>query len=153
MIPPNNKSWRGTKEPLDECERGEWKACLKVNIQKNYVNGIQSQHFMASRWGNTSRWKHRLYFFLGGGLQNHCRQWLQPWNWKIFGPLKESNEKPRQHIKNHHFANKGPYSHIMVFPVVMHGCKSRTIKKADELMFSNCGAGEDPWGSLGLHGT
>ena len=32
----------------------------------------------------------------------------------------------------------------MVFPVVMYGCESWTIKKtAKELMPSNCGAGED----------
>ena len=35
----------------------------------------------------------------------------------------------------------------MVFPVVMYGCKSWTIKKAEpkELMLSNCGAEEDSW--------
>ena len=34
----------------------------------------------------------------------------------------------------------------MVFPVVMYGCESWTIKKAEcqELMLWNCGAGEDP---------
>ena len=33
----------------------------------------------------------------------------------------------------------------MVFPVVMYGCASWTIKKAksEELIFLNCGAGED----------
>ena len=33
----------------------------------------------------------------------------------------------------------------MAFPVVMHGCESWTIKKAEcqELMFLNCGVGED----------
>ena len=33
----------------------------------------------------------------------------------------------------------------IVFPVVMYGCESWTIKKAstEELMLSNCGAGED----------
>ena len=33
----------------------------------------------------------------------------------------------------------------MVFPVVMYGCESWTIKKTntEELMLSNCGAGED----------
>ena len=32
-----------------------------------------------------------------------------------------------------------------VFPVVMHGCESWTIKKlsAEELMLLNCGVGED----------
>ena len=30
-----------------------------------------------------------------------------------------------------------------VFPVVMYGCKSWTVKKARELMLLNCGVGED----------
>ena len=42
----------------------------------------------------------------------------------------------------------------MVFPVVMYGCESWTVKKAErrELMFLNCGVGEDSWESLGLQG-
>ena len=31
----------------------------------------------------------------------------------------------------------------MVFPVVMYGCVSWAIKKAEELMLLNCGVGED----------
>ena len=31
----------------------------------------------------------------------------------------------------------------MIFPVVIYGCKSWTVKKAEELMLLNCGAGED----------
>ena len=51
----------------------------------------------------------RLYF---GGLQNHCRWWLQPWNYKMLAPWKKSYDQPRQHIKKqrHHYANKGPSS-------------------------------------------
>ena len=43
----------------------------------------------------------------------------------------------------------------MVFPVVMYGCESWTVQKAEELMLLmilNCGAGEDSWESLGLQG-
>ena len=43
----------------------------------------------------------------------------------------------------------------MVFPVVMNGCESWTVKKAErreELMLLNCGVGEDSWESLGLQG-
>ena len=42
----------------------------------------------------------------------------------------------------------------MVFPVVMDGCESWTVKKAEhrELMLLNCGVGEDSWESLGLQG-
>ena len=40
----------------------------------------------------------------------------------------------------------------MVFPVVMYGCESWTIKKlsAEELMLLNCGVGEDSLESLRL---
>ena len=39
----------------------------------------------------------------------------------------------RQHIKKqrHYFANKGRLVKAMVFPVVMYGCESWTIKKAE----------------------
>ena len=31
----------------------------------------------------------------------------------------------------------------MVFPVVVYGCESWTLKKAEELILLNCGVGED----------
>ena len=31
----------------------------------------------------------------------------------------------------HYFVNKGPSSKAMVFPVVMYGCESWTVKKAE----------------------
>ena len=42
----------------------------------------------------------------------------------------------------------------MAFPVVMYGCESWTVKKAEhqELMLLNCGVGEDSLESLGLQG-
>ena len=47
-------------------------------------------------------------------------------------PWKKSYDQPRQHIKRqrHYFANKGPSS-LVFFPVVMYGCESWTIKKAE----------------------
>ena len=38
--------------------------------------------------------------------------WLQPWNWKMFAPWKESYDKPRQYVKKqrYHFTDKGLYS-------------------------------------------
>ena len=42
----------------------------------------------------------------------------------------------------------------MVFPVVMYGCESWTIKlSTEEFMLLNCGVGEDSLESLGLHGV
>ena len=56
------------------------------------------------------QWKQCQILFLG--LQNHCRWWLQPWNWKMLSPQKKSYDQPRQYIEKqrHYFANKGPYS-------------------------------------------
>ena len=48
---------------------------------------------MGNRWGN-SRYSVRLF----GGLQNHCRWWLQPWSLKTLTPWKESYDQTRQHI-------------------------------------------------------
>ena len=40
---------------------------------------------------------------------------------------------------------KVPIVNVMVFPVVMYGCESWTIKKlsTEELLLLNCGGGED----------
>ena len=48
-------------------------------------------------------------------------------------PWKESYDQPRQHIKKkrHYFANKVRLVKAMVFPVVMYGCESWTVKKAE----------------------
>ena len=48
-------------------------------------------------------------------------------------PWKKSYDQPRQHIKKqrHYFANKGPLVKAMVSTVVMYGCESWTIKKAE----------------------
>ena len=42
----------------------------------------------------------------------------------------------------------------MVFPVVIYGCESWTVKKAEHrrMTLLNCGVGEDSWESLGLQG-
>ena len=73
---PLGRKWRGTKKPLDESERGEWKSWLKAQHSENEDHGIWSHHFMGNRWGNSGNGVRRYLF----GLQNHCRWWLQLWN-------------------------------------------------------------------------
>ena len=46
-------------------------------------------------------------------------------------------------IKNITLLTKVHIVKALVFPVVMYGCESWAIKKAEELMLLNCGAGED----------
>ena len=71
--------------------------------------------------------------FILGGLQNHCRWWLQPWNEKTLTPWKKSYDQPKQHIKKqrHYLADKGPPSPSYSFSLVMYEYESWTIKKAE----------------------
>ena len=52
------------------------KVALQLNIQKTKITALGSITSWKNRWGNSGN-SDRLYF---GGLQNHCRWWLQPWN-------------------------------------------------------------------------
>ena len=49
----------------------------------------------------------------------------------MLAPWKKSYDKPRQYIKkqNYYFADKVCLVKAIVFPVVMYGCESWTIKK------------------------
>ena len=51
----------------------------------------------------------------------------------MLAPWKKTYDQPRQHIKKqrHDFANKGRLVKAMVFPIVMYGCESWTVKKAE----------------------
>ena len=51
----------------------------------------------------------------------------------MLAPWKKSYDKPTQCIKEQrlHFADKARIVQAMVFPVVMYGCESWTIRKAE----------------------
>jgi len=51
----------------------------------------------------------------------------------MLAPWKKSYNQPRQHIKKqrHYFGNKVHLVKAMVFSVVMYGCDSWTVKKAE----------------------
>ena len=65
---PYGRKWRGTKEPLDESDRGEWKSWLKTQHSKNEDHGIRSHHFMGNRWGNNGN-SDRLFSWAPKSLQ------------------------------------------------------------------------------------
>ena len=54
----------------------EYPGPISLRMDSLDLLAVQGNHFLANRWGNSgnSGW---LYF---GGLQNHCRWWLQTWN-------------------------------------------------------------------------
>ena len=68
MTPPLWQKAKRTKEPLDESERGECKAGLKLNIQKTKIMAFSS---ITSWQIDGKQWKQWLTLFWG--LQNHCR--------------------------------------------------------------------------------
>ena len=102
------------------------KVGLKCNIQ--ITHGISSHHFMANRWGNNEN-SDRLYFL---GLQNHCRWWLQPWNWcSLLGRKVMTNLDSILKSRDITLPTNVCLVKAMVFPVVMSGRESWTIKKAE----------------------
>ena len=68
-------------------------------------------------------------------------------NLKMLAPWKKSMIKPDSILKSIDITLPAKVHLVkaMVFPVVMYGCESWTIKKAEleELMLLNCGVGED----------
>ena len=51
----------------------------------------------------------------------------------MLAPWKKSYDQPSKHIKKqrHYFPTKVHLAKAMVFPEVMYGCESWTIKKAE----------------------
>ena len=103
------------------------KAALKLTIQK--TKSVASGPITS--WQiDGGKMKAVTDFILGGskiiadGDYSHEIKTLPPW--------KEDYDKPRQHIKKPrlHFANKVHRVKPVVFPVVIYGCESWTIKKA-----------------------
>ena len=121
---PNGRKWRGTKEPLDEGERGVWRAGLTLNTQKTMI--MASGHIIS--WqiegGNVEAVTH--FIFLDS---------------KITGDGDYSHE-----IKRHFLLGKKAMTNLdsiltvetqvhivkaMVFSVVKYGCESWTIKRPE----------------------
>ena len=84
--------------------------------------------FMTSRWGNNGN-SDRLSFL---GLQNHCKWWLHEikrcvlLGWNVMTSLDNI-------LKSRGITLPTKVSPVkaMVFPIVMYGCESWTIKKAE----------------------
>ena len=71
--------------------------------------------------------------FIWGGFQNHCRCWLQPWIKRrlLLGRKVMTNHDSILKSRVINFQTKVCLVKAMVFPVVMYGCESWIIKKAE----------------------
>ena len=88
------------------------KVGLKLNIQKTMIMASSPMTTRQIEGQRVDFIKWTLWQTLFLGLQNHWRQWLQPRNYKMLAPWKESHDKPRLCIEKqrHYSADKGLYS-------------------------------------------
>jgi len=100
----NNLSYAGDTTLMAETEEELKSLLMKVKEESEKVGlklNIQKMKIMTSSpitsWQMGKQWQQWQTLF--GGLQDHCRLWLQPWNTKILTPWKKSYDQPRQHIK------------------------------------------------------
>ena len=114
------------KEPLDENEN----VGLKLNIQKTKI--IASGPIISEQIDGEKLERVRD-FILGGFKIIQVVTAALKFKKKKLASWKKSYEQPRQHIKKerHYFATKVNLVKAMVFPAVMYGCESWTIKKAE----------------------
>ena len=128
MTHPYGREWR-TKKPLDESESGEWKSWLKAQHSENEDHGIWSHHFMQID-GETVETV-ADFIFLGSKLtaDGDCSH-----------EIKRRLLLRRKVMTNLHsilksrditLSTKVCLVKAMVFPVVMYGCVSWTVKKAE----------------------
>ena len=119
------------KSLLIKVKEDSEKVGLKLNIQKTKI--------MAS--GPITSWQIEretmetvtdFYFLVGSKITTDGDCSLEIKRLLLLERKAMTNDQPRQHIKTHrhYFANNGPSSQSMVFPVVMYGCESWTMKKA-----------------------
>ena len=66
---PYGKKWRGTKDPLDKSEKGEWKSWLKAQHSKNEDHGNRFHHFMANKQGTIGTVRETLFSWAPKSLQ------------------------------------------------------------------------------------
>ena len=109
--------------------RGEWKNWLKAQHSENWDHGIWSHHFMANRWGNSGN-SVRLYFFgfqitADGDCSHEVKRRL------LLGRKVMTNLDSILKSRDITLPTKVCLVKVMVFPVVVYGCESWTVKKAE----------------------
>ena len=106
--------------------------CLTLcnpNIEKNEVHGIWSHNFMANKWGKSGH-SDRFYFLdFKTTSDNDCYHEIK--RHLLLGRKTMTNLESILKSRNITLPTKVHIVKAMVFPVVMYGCESGTIKKAE----------------------
>ena len=144
---------RGTKKPLDESERGEWKSWLKLNIQKTKI--------MASgpitSWETDGETVETVSDFIFGGSKitadGDCSHEFK--RHLLLGRKLMTNLDSILKSRDITLPTKVHLVKTMIFPVVMYRCKSWTVKKGwapKNWCFWTVVLEKTLWESLGLQG-
>ena len=135
------------KSLLMKAKEKSEKVGLKLNIQKTKI--------MAS--GPISSWEidgetEEDFIFLGSKItaDGDCSHEIK--RRLLLGSKVMTNLDSLLKSRDIPFSTKVHLDKAMVFPVLMYGCESWTVKKAEVLMLLNCVVGEDSWQFLGLQG-
>ena len=129
MTPPYGRKQRRTKKPLDKSERGEGKGGLKLNIQKTKIMAsgpITSWEIDAETVETVSDfifWGSRVTAV--GDCSHEIKRCL------LLGKKVMTNLDSIFKSRDITLSTKVHLVKAMVFPVVMYGCESWTVKKAE----------------------
>ena len=129
MTPPLWQKGRRTKQPLDESERGERKSWLKFNIQKTKI--IASGPITSWQIDGETMETVAGFIFWGSNItaDGDCSHEIK--RRLLLGRKAITNLDSILKSRDITLLTKVHLVKAMVFPVVMYGCESCTIKKAE----------------------
>ena len=146
------ESRKELKSLLMKVKEDSGKAGLKLNIQKNKI--MVPGPITSSQIDRETTETVTDFIFLGSKItaDGNCCQEIK--RHLLLGRKAMTNLDSILKGRDITLPTKVCLVKAMVFPVVMYGCESWTIRKlsAKELMLLNCSVGEDSRESLGLQG-
>ena len=145
-------SERGTKKPIDESERREWKSWLKVQHSENEDHGIWSHHFMANRWETVETVSDFIFWGSKITADGDCSQEIK--RCLLLGRKVMTNLDSIFKSRDITLPTKVCLSGLWFFQWSCMDVRVGLWRRLSttELTLLNCGVGEDCWESLGLQG-
>ena len=117
------------KSPLDKSERGKWKSWLKAQHSEHEDHGIWSHHFMANRWKKMETVANFTFLASKITADGDCSREIK--RHLLLGRKVMTNLDRMLKTRDITLPTKVCLVKAMVFPVVMYGCESWTIKKTE----------------------
>ena len=118
------------KSLLTRVNEESGKTWLKTQHSKNEDHGLQSHHFMANRWGNDGN-SDRLFILGGSKITADCYCSHEIKRHLLLSRKAVTNLDSIFKNRGINLPTKVCLVKGMVFPVVMYGCESWTIKNAE----------------------